>query len=115
VREDYPIFNHWYQTLDWILSTIEKFPKNARFSIASRLSDLALDTVENTIEAIYVPQIRKQALRKINLDLEKQRVFYRLAHDRQYISTRQYQHISKSIDEMGKMVGGWVKSDAKAV
>jgi hypothetical protein len=112
MREDYPIYIHWYQTLDWILSTIEKFPKNARFSLASRLSDLALDTLEGTIEAIYLPQKRHSVLNQINLDLEKQRVFFRLAHDRRYITTKQYHYISKAIDEMGKMVGGWKKANA---
>ena len=29
-REDYPLYVHWYQTLDRILSRAESFPRNAR-------------------------------------------------------------------------------------
>jgi hypothetical protein len=41
--------------------------------------------------------------------MEKQRVLFRIAHDRRYISTRQYEYIAKAIDEAGKMTGGWRK------
>lgn len=107
-REDYPLFVHWYKTLDWILSAVENFPKNARFSLASRLADSALDTIELIIEAIYTKN-RRHILDRINLYMEKQRVLFRIAHDRRYISARQYEHISRAIEEAGRMVGGWRK------
>jgi len=109
VKEDYPLFVHWFNTLDWILDAVEKYPRNARFSVASRISDLALDTLELIIEAIYTKQ-RRPVLDRLNLALEKQRVLFRLSHQRRYISTGQYRHISEAIDEAGRMVGGWRKS-----
>ena len=108
MRDDYPLFVHWYKTLDWIMSTVENFPKNARFSLASRLADGALDTIELIIEAIYTKD-RLHILDKINLYMEKQRVLFRIAHDRRYISTRQYECVAKAIDEAGRMTGGWRK------
>ncbi|HLC14941.1 MAG TPA: hypothetical protein VJL89_01780 [Thermodesulfovibrionia bacterium] len=46
MKEDYPLFVHWYKTLDWVLSTMEHYPKNARFSIASHISDMTLKIME---------------------------------------------------------------------
>ena len=89
MKEDYPLFMHWYRTLDWILATVERFPRNARFSVASRLADAALDTMELIVEAIYTRD-RLHILDRLNLCLEKQRVLFRIAHDRKYISPRQY-------------------------
>ena len=106
MREDYPLFVHWYRTLDWILSAVEKFPRNARFSLASRIADAALDSMELIVEAIYTKN-RLHILDRINLYMEKQRVLFRIASDRKYISTRQYEYIAKAIDEAGRMVGGW--------
>lgn len=106
MREDYPLFVHWYRTLDWILSAVEKFPRNARFSLASRIADAALDVMELIIEAIYTKN-RLHILDRINLYMEKQRVLFRIACDRKYMSNRQYEHIAKAIDEAGRMVGGW--------
>ena len=108
MKEDYPLFVHWYKTLDWILSTVERFPKNARFSLASRQAVCALETIELIIVAIYTKK-RVHILDRINLHMEKQRVLFRIAYDRRYISVRQYEYIARAIDVAGKMTGGWRK------
>lgn len=108
MKEDYPVFLHWYQTLDWILSAAERFPKNARFSLASRLADAALDTMELLVETIYTKD-RLHLLERVNLSLEKQRVLFRIACDRKYISIKQHEYIARALNDTGRMVGGWRK------
>ena len=108
MSKTYPLFEHWYKALDWILSSVEKFPRNARFSLASRIAELALEAMELIIEAIYSKN-RAIVLDKLNLNFEKLRVLFRIAHDRKYISVRQYEYISRIINEAGKMTGGWRK------
>lgn len=111
---DYPLFTHWYQTLNWILDFTERIPKNARFSIASRLSELSLDILDHIIDAIYSKN-RHPYLLKINRLLEKCRVLFRLCHDRGYLTIKQYEYVIRAIEETGKMVGGWIKSDGCSV
>lgn len=113
MTEDYPVFNLWYQTLGWILDTTGKFPKSARFNLAGRISDISLEVLESIIEAIYTKE-RSPLLLKANLGLEKLRVLFRLAHDRKHISTRQYEHVSEALIEVGKMIGGWRKQSNEA-
>jgi len=108
MKEDYPLFVHWYRTLDWILSTVERIPKTARFSLASRMADYALDTMELITEAVYTKK-RTHILDKANLYIEQQRVLFRITHDRRYISHRQYEFISNELNEAGRMIGGWRK------
>lgn len=98
----------WYQTLDWIFTTTEKFPKFVRFSLVARLLDAALDTMQLIVEAIYTKD-RIQLLDHINLLLEQQRVLFRLACDRQYISPKQQEYIANAIETTGSMIGGWRK------
>jgi len=109
MKENYPVFTQWYQTLTWILTTAENFPKQARFSIASHLINAALETLELIVEAIYTKE-RHHILDRINLRLEQQRVLFRLAHDRQYLSTKQHEHIANALNETGRMIGGWRKA-----
>lgn len=109
MKEDYPIFVQWYRTLGWILSAVERFPRNARFSIASRIADCSLQTMELIIEAIYTRN-RGDILDRINLHIEKQRVLFRISHDRHLISTRQFEFASEALDTTGRMVGGWRKA-----
>ena len=113
MKEDYPLFTHWYQTLDWILDVSGSFPRKARFTLATHIADNALETLELIIEAIYTRE-RIPLLDRINLQLEKLRVLFRIAHDRRYIATRQYEHIARALDEAGRMTGGWRKQQLEA-
>lgn len=105
---DYPLFVHWQQTLDWILDTTERFPQKVRFTLANRMADLSLDILEGIVEAVY-QRDRGAILRKINLNLEKLRVLFRLCFQRRYISAKQFEYISQQLNEAGKMTGGWLK------
>jgi len=70
MKEKYPLFVHWYKTLDWILSAVENFPRNARFSLASRIADSGLDIMELIIQAIYTRD-RIHILDQTNFHIEK--------------------------------------------
>ena len=109
MKENYPAFEKWYTILGWILDRCEGFPKSLRFSIAERITGFSLDVLEQIVEAIYNRK-RKGHLQKINLHVEKLRLFFRLSHDRKYISMKQYEYISTELDGFGRMVGGWIKS-----
>lgn len=109
MKENYPLFVHWYRTLDWILTTSGSFPKSVRFSIASRITTLSLDIIESITEAIYSKD-KVPIFDSMNLDFEKLRILFRISHDRKYIAARQYEYISKAIDEAGRMAGGWRKN-----
>lgn len=62
------------------------------------------------LDAIFAPPARKAApLHHLNITLEKLRVFWRLICDRGWISGQQLQFVTGRIDEIGRMVGGWLK------
>jgi hypothetical protein len=103
-----PIFVKWMDFLNWLLLTTEKFPKKARFTLSDRLNNLALDVVEGLIEARY-NQAKVPHLRAANLKLEKIRILLRLSYEQRYLSHQAYKHASYAINEIGKMLGGWMK------
>jgi hypothetical protein len=49
-------------------------------------------------------------LRAANLELEKLRFGIRLAKDLRHIDFGRYEYAARSIDEVGRLVGGWMKS-----
>lgn len=108
MKEDYPLFVKWFEATDWVLDTVEKFPKHTRFTLSGRIANLTLDVMEGIIEAIYTKE-RAHILDRTNLYVEKMRVLLRLAYRRKYLSTAQYEHASLLLDESGKMLGGWRK------
>lgn len=109
MKEDYPVYVAWMDATDWILSAVDRMPKAVRFSVSGRVANLALDVLEDIVEAIYTRE-RGPILRRANLHLEKLRVLFQLCHRRKYLSMKQYEHIAGAIDETGRMLGGWGKS-----
>ena len=45
--------------------------------------------------------------------MEKLRALMQISVNKKYISLKQYEHISREINEAGKMLGGWIKSCAE--
>ena len=107
-----PIFSQWMQFLEWLLPAMEKFPKRVRFTFADRITNLALDIAEDLVVARYSHD--KQAiLRGINLKLEKLRVLLRLSHRLRYLPHAGYEHAAKSVNEVGRMLGGWLREQGQ--
>ena len=110
MNQEPPLFVHWYDFTKWLLGKTEKFPKKVRFTFSARIEDLALDIIEGIIEARYTHR-KTEALRRVDLDMEKLRVLLRMCHDLQYLDHKAYEFAARSIGEAGKMVGGWRKHE----
>ncbi len=110
-EQDLSIFMKWTEFVEWLFPHTEKFPKRARFSIALRLENHALDIIEDLTEARFSKD-KIDILREVNMKLEKMRILFRLAHKFRYSSTQSYEFACRSINEVGSMVGGWVKHQA---
>jgi hypothetical protein len=106
--EEPAIFTRWMEFLEWLLPATEKFPKRVRFTFADRINNLALDIVEDLVEARY-SRDKRLLLQRVNLRLEKLRILLRLCHRLKYLSNRGYEHASRSLNEVGRMLGGWIK------
>lgn len=101
-----------YQLLNWLIPTVDKFPKAQRFLLGDRIQATALDVLESLIEATYTRD-RRGHLARANLGLEKLRFFFRLAHEQRHLDARRYEHAARAIDEVGRLVGGWAKASGR--
>ena len=107
-NSDLPIFVKWIDFLKWILLTTEKFPKKARFTFSDRINNIVLNIVEDLVEARYSRQ-KMPALRRANLSMEKLRVLLRVCYETKLLPHKAYEHSMYSLNEIGKMLGGWIK------
>lgn len=106
--EELPIFVRWLEFLAWLLPATEKFPKRVRFTFADRINNLALDIVEDLVEARY-SRDKQPLLKRVNLRLEKLRVLLRLCHQLQYLPHQGYEHAARELNQVSRMLGGWIK------
>lgn len=105
-----PVYTLLVEMVGWTLDRTASLPKSQRFTFGERVDRLTLDCLELTLEAIYCSREKKpEPLHRLNLNLEKLRVFWRLICDRRWISQQQLLYVSQRLDEIGRMIGGWLK------
>lgn len=105
------VFVRWESFVHWLLARTEKLPKRLRFTVTTRVDNLALDVFERLAEARYT-RARQPLLSRVNLDLEKLRLLLRLLHDEGHLDHRAFAHACAEIDTAGRMVGGWLRYTA---
>lgn len=112
-RRTGPAVEAQFQFLMWLVPAIEKFPRSQKFLLGDRIQTTALDVLENLVEATYTRD-RKGQLARANLGIEKLRFYFRLAVELQYLDRRRYEHAARTLDEIGRLIGGWAKAHMKA-
>ena len=108
-RRTGPALEAMYQYLLWLIPTIDKFPRSQKFVLGDRIESAALDVLDALIAATYT-RGRDTMLANANLGLERLRFFMRLSHELRLIDMRRYEHAARGLDEVGRLVGGWIKA-----
>ena len=98
-----------HELLLWFITQLDKFPKVRRFTLGERLESGLLEVLERLVEAAYTRR-KLAALEQANLRLAVVRHLWRLAHELKVVSTRRYEYGATLIDDLGKQVGGWLRS-----
>ncbi len=109
-----PIFAKTYDLLLWLIPRTTKFPREQRFVMARYAQDTALHFQEYLIEAGTLPKANKRDklayLNKADVELTKLRFHLRLCRDLKLLDSGQHRHVSRMVDEIGRLLGGWFKS-----
>ena len=98
----------FYDLLLWIIPVLESFPRSQRFLLGNRIEESLLDIMELIIQAVYTSE-RMEFLKEANIKIEKLRYLVRLSKDLKFISIKKYEYISRSLNDIGKEIGGWLK------
>jgi hypothetical protein len=108
---DIPIFKNTYELYKTFYAWRNLVPKQDRYGVWQRCEDLVLDLLEALLKASQLPRPEKvPVLEKASFELNMLRVFVRLTKDIKAIDNKKYITLESSIDEIGRMLGGWIKS-----
>ena len=108
---DSPIFVKTHDLLIYVLPLTLKFPRDYRFSLASRIQTCALDLQRALVRATKTKRAADlaDALIQADIELAELRLDLRLALDLKLIEPRPYAHAARLMDEVGRILGGWQK------
>ena len=86
-------------------------PKNDRHTIFERTDNLVVDTITCFLEAGYInPANKLIVLERASVNLNMIRFFIRLMKEIRTIDNKKYVALQLLIDEIGRMLGGWIRS-----
>ncbi|MBN1937511.1 MAG: diversity-generating retroelement protein Avd [Anaerolineae bacterium] len=111
-----PLFTKTFDLTNWLLAVTNHFPRSQRFIVTKRLLDAALDFQERLVEANS--ERGKARLARLDLadaELDKVRLYLRLAFRWQWIDEGQYGHGARLVAEVGRLLGTWKQNTAEAV
>ena len=110
-HEHMPIFTRTFDLLVWLLPATNHFPRSHRHTVTRRLLDAALDVRERLEEAnVRKGSERRRRLQLADESLAKVRLYLRLVTRFEWLTPGQYKHVSEMVDEIGRILGGWMKA-----
>jgi hypothetical protein len=112
---DIPIFKKAYDLYKQFHAVRNKAEKLDRYTIFQKCENVLLEIIEGILEASQLSKDEKlPILKKTSLKLSFLRVFLRLMKDVESIDLKTYASMEESIDQIGRMLGGWIKSTKEA-
>src|SRR5271169_3183180 len=111
-QEELVVITKTYDLILWSCNHTGKFPRSHRFVLGERIERNLYDLLETLLKAKYT-RLRQALLEQANLILEVLRFQVRLAKDLKCLNVSSYGFAARAIDEIGRLVGGWMKGSAK--
>jgi hypothetical protein len=97
-----------YDLLLWTCNHTSRFPRSHRHVLGEKLEQLLLEVLDLLIACRYRKE-RSAVLQDVNLRLEQVRYRLRLARDLKCLEVASYGFGTRSVDEIGRLVGSWLK------
>lgn len=108
---DIPIFKKSYELYKELDFYIINFPKQHKYSLGQKIEITAIEFLEEIFRASQVKKQEKAPfLRIASVKLNLLRLFVRLAKDVRALDMKGYLKLQVIIEEIGRMLGGWLKS-----
>ena len=109
------IYQKFTNLIYYSKNLLNKYPKSERFDLSSDIKNILYTTLRNIIFAwkAYDNNEKLRYLRQIDVDLLILKSLITISYKYQYITQKNYMVWNENISEIGKLVGGWIKSCQK--
>lgn len=111
LENEAPIIQQTLELYKELYEQTKKFPKKDQYLLGRRCEDTLLAFLEYTLLASNVS--KEQKVRFLNIAAGKfdvLKVLLRLAQELQMLDRKQYILLEIKVREIGKMLGGWIRS-----
>ena len=102
-----------YDMILYAYPALEQMPKSQKFSLAQDIK-MCMDKILRLVITANKKYTKKSTLQELDIEVEALKVYIRVATDLTYLPLKKYEVWSGMLVEIGKMVGGWIRSQREA-
>ena len=108
---DIPILRRAYELYKTFHGLRSVVSKADRYTLWQRAENLILDVIEGILLASHLSKPEKlPQLERVSAKLNVLRIFLRLTKDTKLLDLKKCLLLQEIVDEIGRMLGGWMKS-----
>jgi hypothetical protein len=101
IIELYKLFNEY----------LKSFPRSKKYTLGEKIENLIIELLVITLKSAYLSKDKKlPLLNKIDNRIFILKTLIRLAKETKSLDTKKYIILEEKLQEIGKMLGGWMKS-----
>ncbi|CCJ32905.1 MULTISPECIES: diversity-generating retroelement protein Avd [Caloramator] len=110
MQQDFKLLQKTYDMILYGNICLQQFPKHEKHVLAADIRKSMYKLLELIVRA-NKKYYKKTTLEEIDIEIDVLRNLIRLSADSQlrYLPIKKYENWSKMLNEIGKMLGGWIK------
>ena len=109
MQNEVPLFQKIYDFYKLFYTYIDHFPKKSREVLGQKIEQIILEILELISKASYSKE-KIDSLGNASIKLDFLKVLIRITYETKTIDQKKYILMEKELQEMGRMLGGWIKS-----
>lgn len=98
--------------IDYGYVALRQFPKSERHVLSAEIRQ-CMWSILRCVITCNLARDKRAALLQLDVELNILRSFLRRAMQFEFLQFKKYEHWSKLNDEIGRMIGGWIKSQSQ--
>ncbi len=109
-KNDLPIIHKLIETYKLWQEFLPNFPKSSKYTLGEKIDRLFIEVLEFIFATTYLQSNKKfECANKASVELDLLKFFLRIAWETRSLDNKKYILISEKLDEIGKMLGGWIR------
>lgn len=106
------VYQKWEDAAEYLYCAFSQIPKSERYTMGSGMRASLFQCGASIIKAnkIRDKKLRRTEIENADNELANIKIMLRLAYRMKFIDNKKYQISSEKLTELGKILGGWLKS-----
>lgn len=107
-KEELLIQTKVQEMIVWAYGTLKNFPKSETHVLSAHMRDTMYEILQKVL-VVNRRYHKKTTMQDLDANLDFLRSLIIIARDLSFLKFKQYETWSRQIEEIGRMIGGWLK------